>query len=255
MIKVAPASLLVGIVLVLSIAGCVQEPSPAADATRAPATAHPTSAPSEDSAEPSQSGPGIPPTTGDLTVTPTGMAPLVVGQPVPDAASVTELVTWNPTLCLSEGDAPVDPAVAPEPYTGAWQTAYSDAPLAYGGGTGEPFSLITADGLQGGAIAQMMVRGSEVSTEEGVAPGATRDDLEAAYPEFDSIVRGQASDVYVIRGADGGALWFEVANGVAEGDEYWDEGIVERVLWISIMPTDVEPRARSGGDSAGPCPQ
>jgi len=255
MIKVAPASLLVGIVLVLSIVGCVQESDPTADATRAPATAHPTSTPSASSAEPTESAPGVRPAAGDLTVTPTGIAPLVVGQPVPDAAAVTELVTWNPTRCLSAGDAPADPAAAPEPYAGAWQTAYPDAPLAYGGGTGEPFSLITADGLRGGAIAQMMVRGSEVSTDEGVAPGATRDDLEAAYPEFDTIVRGEASDVYVIRGADGGALWFEVANGVAEGDEYWDEGIVERVLWISIMPTDVEPRARSGGDSAGPCPQ
>jgi len=254
MIKVAPGSLLVGIVLVLSIAGCVEAPNLTADTTRAPATAQPTSVPSVDSAEPAEAAPGVPPSPTDLIVTPTGIAPLVVGQPVPNDVNVTELVTWNPTYCLGESAPALDPAAAPEPYAGAWQTAYPDAPLAYGGGTGEPFSLITADGLQDGAIAQMMVRGSEVSTEEGVAPGTTRDELEAAYPEFDTVVRGETSDVYVIRGADGGALWFEVANGVSEGDEFWDESIVERVVWISVMPTDVEPRARSGGDSAGPCP-
>jgi hypothetical protein len=249
MIK-ALVSASLGVVLVLSIAGCTPEPNAAPGASLSASPSAPAST-EQSSTEPSDAESAIRPSISDLIVTPTGIGPLVVGAPVPSEIPEAALLVWNPTYCLDGAAAPADPE---QPYAGAWQTNYAESPLAYGDGTGEPFNLITADGLQTGAIAQMMVRGSEVSTEEGVAPGATRAALEAAYPSFDSIVRGETSDVYVIRGADGGALWFEVANEAPAGSEYWDEGIVEKVLWISIMPADVEPRARSGGDSAGPCP-
>jgi hypothetical protein len=245
----------VGFVVLGLLSRCAEEPASApspsvsASVTTEPTdtgtpghtgTPSPTGTP-----EPTTTTPAIRPAITDLVVTPTGLGPLVVGQPVPDVPADAAIVAWNPTYCVEE------PAAPTEPYAGAWLSVYGPSPLGYSG-PGEPFVTVTEDGLQGGVVGAIRVLGSQLATEEGIAPGSTRAQLEAAYPSFDSIVRGPLSDVYVINGSDGGALWFEVSNAGTPDPDYW-ESFVDLVLWINIVPGNEPAAPLAGSDAGGPC--
>jgi hypothetical protein len=240
-------------VLVGLLSGCAEEPSPPASSSPSPsasasatdeptatATSTPTGTPTPTATEPASR-----PALTDLVVTPTGLGQLVVGEPVPAEPADAAIVAWNPTYCVEQ------PATPDEPYAGAWLSVYGPSPLGYSG-PGEPFVTVTEDGLKGGVVGAIRVLGSQLETAEGIAPGSTRAQLEAAYPTFDSIVRGSLSDVYVITGAGGGALWFEVSNSGTPDPDYW-ESFVDRVLWINIVPGDESAAPLAGSDAGGPC--
>jgi hypothetical protein len=248
---------LIGVVLVTTLTGCVQGSAGSAGtptATSAPTSTVPTTSVPTSTAPPSTPvatgapvAPAVRPALAELTITPQGIGSLFVGEPVPDEPADTAIVTWNPTYCVEE------PATPNEPYAGAWQTTYPAAPIAFGEDTRDPFSVVTSDGLQSGTIHWINVWGSELSTEAGVSAGDTRAALESAYPSFDEVIEGDIADVYVIRAPEGGELWFEVANGDSSMEGYWGADVVDRVIWIRVMPAGYTPGSMAGGDGGGPC--
>jgi hypothetical protein len=67
------------------------------------------------------------------------------------------------------------------------------------------------------------------------------------------VTPGDLADVYAISGPNGGALWFEVANGDTPIAGYWEADVVDTVMWIRVMPGDAVPGSMAGGDGGGPC--
>jgi hypothetical protein len=250
MITPTRAPALLSMVLVLSLAGCAAEPSAAPTPTNSapPATTAPAPSTPESTSTPTPTAvaPAIRPALTDLIVTPDGIGSLLVGEPVPSASAEVALATWDPAYCYPGAEA------TGAPFTGAWAANYPDVPMV-GGGSIDPFSLVTADGLEGGAISSITAWGSELATETGVSPGDGRAELEAAYPAFVNVTSTELSDIYVIGGEGASELWFEVTKADPALADYWPVDAVDRVFSIRVVPTGYEPVSFIGRDGNGPC--
>jgi len=251
--KTAPASLLLAVTLMASLASCAPEPdatpepSSSVSSTTPPATGSSTPTPTE-------AAPATRPALSDLVVTPDGVGSLVVGQPVPDEAPDVALMSWNPTYCADATPEGIEPPAEGAPYAGAWTANYPDSPSVLGDVTA-PFNLSLEGGVEDGAISWINVWGSDVATETGISAGSSRSELEAAYSSFDVVAPGDVADVYVLRGAGSSELWIEVANAeTSAGPDYWEGDTAEHVLWMRVVKAGFEPRSIAGGDGGGPCP-
>jgi hypothetical protein len=181
-----------------------------------------------------------------LTITPEGLGPLTIGEPV--ASTAQSLVGWNPTYCVGDATG----AVQGDPFAGAWLPNY---PPAQSPALGErpPFHLMTATGFAEGPIREINLWTTEVATAAGVRAGDSRGALLAAYPQFDEVTQNLLSDVYAINGMRG-RLLIEVANepGQPELAGYWGSA-VDTVLWTRVVPAGVPAAPIAGSDAGGPC--
>ena len=223
------------VTLAATLAGCTSQPS--ADGPG------PESSPTSSATSPA--APATRLALSELVVSPAGVGPLLVGQPVADEPEESAVVTWDPTGCITAGV----PAVEGEPWSGYWRSAYEDA----GNPDDRTFTVVTKDGVEDGPIARVIVYGDELATEEGVRVGSTVDEVLAAYP--DAVVQpGPAvSRLYVVEGATG-SLSVEVAIDSPELPGYWDAAQIDTVLWMVVFDASDEVTAAAASDTIGPCP-
>jgi hypothetical protein len=161
------------------------------------------------------------PALEDLVISPAGLGPLALGQPVsgPGLEMVTE---------TTEGCA--------HPY---WRTndAYHAADGDYGGGGGPAFAIAADGGVQ-----RIDVVSSAIRTPEGIRVGASLADVQSAYPSA-SRIDGGLSTLFVVAG-DPGQLIVEVAGTDAS---YWGAE-VETVQYLRVIPADRTPTPISASD-------
>jgi hypothetical protein len=220
--------------LLVSLAGCATPSAPSeAPASSARPSVSPTPAPE------------VRPALSDLVVSPAGLGPLRVGTPVPDAEADVALVTWDALGC---GDS-AGPRVEGEPFAGFWRSVYPDDVSAETG----TFDVVTVGGVQGGPIANIIVKSAEPATAEGIHVGSTLDDVLAAYPGATLAEETSVSTVYLLEG-ETGSLTIEIAR-ESEGTEgYWKPSVLGTVVWMVAWEPSQAIGAIAASDGAGPCP-
>lgn len=167
--------------LALTLTGCAGEPT-AEPSTPPPASLAPTSTPS---ALPSQ------PALSQLTITPEGVGPIIIGQePIGDDFVRDPLIFTD---------------VCPGFPEGLWMANY---PRDSANNTLPPFAVKVTDGV----IQSIEVHSGALVTAEGVHVGSSRDELLAAFPDgFDEVIEDITSDLFVIHGPSS-TLMFEVGT-------------------------------------------
>jgi hypothetical protein len=184
----------------------------------------------------------------DLVVSPRGLGDIEIGQPVPNDSAALALVSFDPTACVSAELG----VKAGDPNAGAWATTYPAVKNPYG--PDAPFSVVTAEPTQTGAVAAIAIWTPGIHTDEGITVGDSLDKLKVAYPKFAQIVHGQVSDVYVVRGTSG-ELLIEVATELAGEPGYWAANETGTVLWMTVEPIGAEVYPIAGTDGGpSPCP-
>lgn len=238
--------------VVLLMAGCASAPEPEPSPSTSPSTNLPTSPPtstspsSSSSATPSPATGGpTPPPLSSLTLTTEGLGTLVVGSPVPDQDSSASIVTWDADYC---GSLPTPDGN----YAGAFIPLYPKVDSS-SLGEREVFVVVTTEGNDLSPVSSIRVLTPEVLTAENIGVGSSRAELLEAYPRFDRVTKDHLSDTYSIEG-ENGQLVFEVAKDTVDPVEnYWDEDIVDTVIWITALPAGTPLHALAGGDGGGPC--
>ena len=223
-------------------------PKPSVSSTASPTSPSPSSTPPPATPEPSTAPGATLQPLASFVVTTEGFGPIEVGSAVPEDASGSAIVTWDPAYCT--GDSGL---VAGEPYAGAWAPNYpeTESPAL---GTRRAFDVITADGVRDAAVRSINLWSPEASSGEGIRAGSTIDELLAAYPTFDEVQVGPVSTVYAINGS-AGRLLFEVGTVPETGDlaGYWGDAN-NTVLWLRVVASGMPAAGIAGGDASGPCP-
>jgi hypothetical protein len=220
--------------LVLALAGCTAGSPTAADPTTTPATTATATATPEP----------VRPDLDDLLVSPDGVGPLLIGQPVVVETAETAIVAWNPTGCV---EAALPDLAEGDPYAGYWDTTYSDDPST------KDLVIVTDDGTEGGPIGSLLVRSDAPTTAEGIHVGSTREELLRAYPDLVPEGDQNLTELYTIAG-DSGVLEFEVAIETPELPGYWTPEEIGTVLWMRIVDGPDDVGSIAGSDAGGACP-
>ncbi len=213
----------VGLAVVLALAGCAPAViTPTAAPTVAPvATPTPTPTPT----------PTAPPTLAQLVLSPDGIGPLQINEPVPAQSGPTAVVTWDANACPANGSGD---------YAGAWLANYPK--------TGEKEisnpdrAVFTFESKQKNSqITSATIWSSEIKTAEGIGIGSTPAQLAAAYGSNLKKKHGQLSDLYSLEGA-AGTLVFEVPTAPDTSTEHvWTTADLGKVIWMYLF-------AGKGGD-------
>jgi hypothetical protein len=193
---------------------------------------HATSATPAPSSEPTR------PALADLILSPGGLGPLRLGQPVPSTASDLALATWKADACVDSGIA------IGQPYAGQWITTYPDDPA--GPLQHDPFRIAVAGGVKSGAITAVQIFSPAVRTATGIHLGSSADDVARAYPGA-TVVPGSVSTVTVVDGP-GGRLLIEVAGPELQPQQ------VGTVVIMTAIPPEEAPRPFFASDTGVGCP-
>ncbi|MCU1421116.1 MAG: hypothetical protein JWN36_767 [Microbacteriaceae bacterium] len=218
--------------------------------------AAPTSTPSKSSSPQAHSSPSASPvagkpTLGDLVISPDGLGPLVMGEPVPSQSADLAIVRFDPALCketIEQSGATFVPGAAG---TGGWVTTYSDPHAFYlftsGADASGPVTFVGASAWESGT--------SPIHTATGIHPGSSTEELKAAYSSFDSVTSYDFTDIYAIKG-ERGVMVFEVSPHTDRSGMF-APGDLDRVLSIRVAASSVSDTAQTGPiyatDSFGSC--
>lgn len=217
-------SAVIAVALTFGVTGCTTGPT---------STPSPTSGAQEPSAvatpEPSESA-----TPDPLVISPEGIGPLRIGQPVQPAGE--GLVEWDPDLCLQQGFE------VGEPFVGTWVTTLE----------GEPFFINVEKGMKDENVRLVGVTNEGVKTSEGIGVGSTREQFLAAHPEAKPAADGDQTDLFQIDGTTGN-LFVEIAKGEGEFLEDGEHDFNTVVLMYSVK-TGLEGGVAWAGDGLGICP-
>lgn len=169
---------------------------------------------------------------GAAQITDTGVGDLVVGKPVAGGA----FVAWDADACWDG--------------RGAYVADGDDAVGA------KSFATTTVDYKKSSPVDNIIVYSPSISTAEGIHPGSTRAELEAAYPDFSAVYktdkRDLTTDLYVLEN-DVAQTVFEVVH-AGSGDGFNPAIKDETVAWIIVEDASHKAHSIAGGDAAGPCP-
>jgi hypothetical protein len=224
----------VGLLAVLALAGC------------APAVATPTAAPTvaqTPSATPTPVATPTQPTLAQLVVSPDGIGPLLINEPVPSESGPTAVVTWDANKCTAN---------SPDSYRGAWLANYPE--------TGEleisnsDRAVFTFESEQKDSpITFIAVWSNELKTANGVGIGSTSAQLTAAYGSALTVTHGQTSDLYSLRGTQG-TLVFEVPTAVDTSRFHvWSSADLGSVIWMYLYAGDDAATSLLANQQAGSC--
>lgn len=200
---------------------------------------------------PSASPVAVKPALGDLVISPDGLGPLVMGEPVPSQPTDIAIVRFDPALCKESIEASGGTFVPGAPGAGGWVTTYSDPYAFYlftsGADASGPVIFVGASAWESGT--------SPIHTATGIHPGSSTAQLKAAYNSFDSVRSYDFTDIYAIKG-DRGLMVFEVSPHTNRGGMF-APGDLDRVLSIRVAASSVSDTAQLGPiyatDSFGSC--
>lgn len=210
----------------LALGACATS-EPAAAPT-ASATTAPTSTPTP---EPTR------PALADLVLSPFGLGPLVVGEPVPIEAPDVAVVSYDPVACLDE----LSPLTEGEPGAGRWTPVYPEE---------RPFDVVTEGRVEDGAISHILVAQPFVATEQGIRVGSSLEELLAVYPDI-TVGPEENVGLYTLESAQG-TLAFEVAtDAVIQG--YWTPEQLNTVVLIAAYSPGETISPVYATDSSGSC--
>lgn len=201
-------------------------PSPTSRPTSTPQPARTTTATPTPTAATTTAPTALhPPALTDLLVSPSGVGPLHLGDPVPVTPAPSDLLTWVPDYCTNMDDP------------GAWRGVYPDALNP----NGAPFAPLSAWVLDD-HVATITVATPGPRTAGGIQVGSTLDALLAAHPDARTVpLEGlDAMTVLAVPGSTG-VLVFEVSL----------EQPTDVVMLIRVVPTGDPITAEWGTD--GPC--
>jgi hypothetical protein len=177
------------------------------------------------------------PDLADLVVSPDGLGPLVIGQPIDPAVA-----TFDPQGCRTEENQDVLPEG--DPGWAAYLPNYAKQPVDVLGYTYDLYPF-EPHHSEDGSLWWLRIRSGDLRTAEGIGLGSGVDDLLAAYPDAQLYDFG-GSDVYVIADEDS-RLVFEVA-----GDD--SLGAPIGTVWdVRVEPLDWEPMSIAFGDGGAFC--
>ena len=175
-------------------------------------------------------------------MSPDGIGPLLIGEPVPDEPKAQAVAVWDAKKCYrSSATAKVgDPAV------GGWTANY---PLVSVGAFSSPgFSVYTVGDVEDGDIHSLWVESPKLTTAEGISIGSTLAEVRAAYPSPDHVITSNRyADLYVLDGTVG-RMTIEVAKKNTAG--LWTADQVGTVRVIHLQPK-TEAAFGASGDSDG----
>ena len=202
------------LILVVSLTGCAPATITAEPTHSAvvPATPTPTATPT-------------PLTADQLEMSPDGLGPIIVGEPISAETAFLTSIVFNKKYCDQVGRSDwqgTDPATSSFGLEIAGKTASS------------PVSAIGANSPQ-------------VRTTAGINIGSTRSDVTAAYPAPTSVVHGRGSDLYITRGTHG-QLSIEVADSDYQGDSRG--GLPDTVISMTVWSLSVTPSGFVDSDGA-----
>ena len=160
-------------------------------------------------------GPGEKPRLSDLVLSIDGLGPLRVGEPLPAWVEEVGMLRWESLDC-GGGDGRYEPR-----YNGAAGVWDSDAP---------PFGLGVHE--RGGRLGGVQLFTDAISTDEGIAIGATRDELLDAYygGTLQGPAQGNGTDLYWIEEGEW-ILVFEVVSYRSYFAPKWGERVVIIMLY------------------------
>jgi hypothetical protein len=170
------------------------------------------------------------PTLDQLVVSPNGIGPLVIGQPVVIEPADLATVAFNPHHC----------GVSPGADYPDWESTYPNP----------SFSVALIGATPSGTIAGLEVDSPDLKTAEGIHLGSSVADLKTAYPTIDSVTPSYSTDLYTVRGTHG-KLVFEVANNAMPGN--WTADQLGTVVLETIWQLSDTPTSFANSDGAGGC--
>ncbi|WP_194398950.1 MULTISPECIES: hypothetical protein [Microbacterium] len=201
-------------------------PTPTESATPPPTTPSPTPDPT-----PTTPSEPTPPAIDELVVSPSGLGPVRIGEPLADAGLLMAQLTNEDCL------------------TTYWRTAdrYVVADGGYGSTGGPAFTL---SGDESGAIQRIDVLTPSIPTQAGLRIGMSGADVARLHP--DAVEQpGALSNIWIVPGASpGGQLIIEVANSDVS---YWGDA-ADTVAFIRVIDADAVPGTIAASDDvAGAC--
>ena len=205
-------------VAALALTGCApaaHSAAPTHSASSTPST--PTPTPGSSALAPAQ-----------LVVSADGVGPVVVGEPVSARAALQASIVFNVHHC----------GLPPGANYPDWESTNLDIPW---------LSLGIAGTTASDVIDAIEVESPEIATAAGVHVGSSLADLVAAYPTFSSFIRGNGSDLYILRGTDG-QLAIEVTSN--RTDVYWTPAEVDKVVSMAVYRLDDTPSGFANSDAA-----
>jgi hypothetical protein len=204
---------LAAVATALFVAGCTAGPTTSA---ATPATAAAT-----------------PPAVASLTVSPSGIGDLAIGEPV----TAFDLVTYGQHTC---------------PTKGGWLPRYPEAADTSSGQPLHPFDIDTQGGRATTAITHEYVWSNHIATARGIRVGSTLAAVEAAYP---TATKGKSytTSLFTVDGTHG-RLIIEVAGDNDDAAGEWPAAELDTVVWMQVVPSGAAVESIAGNNDAGPCP-
>jgi len=229
-----------------ALAGCALPLAPAPTAT-------PSESPAASESATPEPTPLTRPALADLSLSPAGLGPLLLGQP-PVSDPALRMVAFEPTACTDAETGESFGIVAGDPEAGGWFIDPSYRLPATPSFGGDPFG-VGIDESAGSVVTRIDLYSADIPTDAGIRIGDSRADVEAAYPGA-SVAESYLTDIFVISGPTGLLQIEVVSQSTPDRAEYWGStGIPDgQVLYIhAVVPAAGVFSVAASGNGVGGC--